>query len=568
MFQAPKTRKSGLFYIAVPVFVYMLKSIVLMRGGALYGRLSVPPQYDDVFYFVDALERMQIVFDRGLYGLVQNLVDVPPHAPYSTLAAMLAFLFGGPYAAGPYLMNGVAMALLTAMLFVLFRPSALATWCIAVVVISTQWFDNAVTIFHPDLIAGFATAIITVVLIWQNELIRSRWHAVGIGVAAGVVLLIKPVAFAMAIGLWGLAFPIGAAIAYREEKSLWPTATRLTFGVAPVLIIATPYFAHELGGIIYYIHLGFVTQRATWAHRLADSQHAFYYLNQAKESFEHWLPFAGGGLLAIVANAALGRDWTTALRFVGLTVTTLVVYLVPAALDVTHYLYGGGFYGSIAVCLILVIHFLVDRLAPFQFLSRPTRFWPVSPGMQAARMAVLALIGAGALAGVADKQVRQTSNPYYHGPAQTEYDGVYGVLREIFRQRPADPTKPPPSSLLVYVPCMAPVAPTAYRFRGLLDGIDIPLAPFHTGLALDPEVSLERLMDAANQAAIIVLPGDDSLKWVYPYPINKLVPEFRAWLARNAKFTRIRTIRTDLGSAEIFSDTSVARDAGLLPGTQ
>ena len=77
----------------------------------------------------------------------------------------------------------------------------------------------------------------------------------------------------------------------------------------------------------------------------------------------------------------------------------------------------------------------LDRLAPFQFLSRPTRFWPVSPGMQAARMAVLALIGAGALAGVADKQVRQTSNPYYHGPAQTEYDGVYGVLREIFRQR-------------------------------------------------------------------------------------------------------------------------------------
>ena len=88
-----------------------------MRGGAIYGRLAMPPPYDDVSYFVDALERMRIFLDQGFFGLLQNLISSPPHAPYSTIAALLAFLFGGPYLAGPYYMNALAMAVLTGALF-------------------------------------------------------------------------------------------------------------------------------------------------------------------------------------------------------------------------------------------------------------------------------------------------------------------------------------------------------------------------------------------------------------------------------------------------------------------
>jgi len=562
LFQAPKARKSILFYVSVLLFVFMLKSIVLMRGGALYGRLSVPPPYDDVYYFVDALERMRIFLDQGLYGFMQNLVNTPPHAPYSTLSAMLAFLFGGPYVAGPYLMNGVAMALLSAMVFVLFRISALTAWCIAVIVIVTQWFDNAVTIFHPDLIAGFAIAIMTAVLIWQNEVIRTRTQAVAIGAAAGLVLLIKPVAFGLAIGVWGLAFLIGAAIAYREEKSLWHIAMRLMFAGLPLLAIATPYFAHELGGIIDYIYAGFVSQSAIWAQHVTESQDAFYYLDQAQESFENWMPIAGGGALAIVATAALGRDWTTALRFAGLILTTLMAYLIPASVDVKRYLFGGVFYGSVAVCLILAIHFLVDRLNLIRFLDRSARFQPVLPGAGPVMTAVLVLIGAGALAGLADRQVRQNSNPYFLGSVQAEYDGVYGVLRDIYRRwqiyRNTSAT-----ALEVYFPCPAPVAPHAYRFRGLVDGIDISLPSAANAVALNTQVTLQEVLDEADKAAVIVVPGEDSLKWIYPYPVNKLLLPFRTWLAQNARFTHVRTIHTDLGSADIFVDTSVAHDAVL-----
>ncbi|HEX4553030.1 MAG TPA: hypothetical protein VH249_03515 [Xanthobacteraceae bacterium] len=549
-FRAPESGKRILFYISVTLFVFMLKSIVLMRGGALYGRLAGPPVYDDVSYFVDALQRMRIFLDQGVSGLVSNLLHAPPHAPYSTLASLLAFLFGGPYLAGPYLMNGVAMAMLAAMVFVLFRVSVLTTWCVALILIATRWFDNAVTMFHPDLVAGFATAIMAAVFIWQSEIIQGWRRAVVFGVAAGIILLIKPVAFAMAISLWSASFVYGALVAYREEKSWRPIGTRLLIGVLAVLVIAGPYFAHEIRHILGYIYQGFVLERETWSHRLADSEHSGFYLSAAKESFAGWFAFAGVGASAIVLTAALGRDWTTALRFTGLILVTLFAYAVPASVEVKHYLYGGVFYGSIAVCLIITVHFWTDRLQAFGFVGRPTR-------VHRLRMAVLVLLGAIAVAGLSDKQGRQYPTSFPRSAIQAEYDNVYGVLSDLYRER-QELSKGSAAALDVYFPCPAPIAPHAYLFRGLVDGIDISLA--RNDVAKDPKATLEEVVVEAGQAAVIVVPDDAALKWIYPYPVNKLIPGLRAWLAQNAKFTRVRTIRSAQGNAEIFADVSLAHD--------
>src|ERR1700738_5142515 len=98
------------FYLLVPLLIYTLKAVILMRGGKLYGRLALPPPYDDVGYFVDAMGRGRIFFDQGLYGFIQNLIRNPPHSPSSAIAADVAFLFGGPSVVGPYLMSGVMAA--------------------------------------------------------------------------------------------------------------------------------------------------------------------------------------------------------------------------------------------------------------------------------------------------------------------------------------------------------------------------------------------------------------------------------------------------------------------------
>jgi len=540
------------FYLLVPLLVYTLKAVILMRGGTLYGRLAIPPPYDDVTYFVDAMERVRIFFDRGLYGFIQSLISNPPHAPYSTIAAAVAFLLGGPNVAGPYIMNAVVAAVLSAMLFRSFRLPASTTCCICVVLVTTGWFDNLVTTFHPDLISGFGAAIVTAALIWQSEIMQRRTHTVLIGAAGGLILLIKPVAFGMLLILWALAFLFGAASAYLEEKSVKRVGMRLLFGVLPALLIAAPYFVHELAGMVEYLTEAFVREHGAWAGIVPPSVRALFYFDSARRNFEYWFFVASGGALGIIALAAYAREWRTSLRFGGLITLSLVAYLIPESLEDKSYFFGGVFYGCISVCLILVIHFLADRLERFWPLVRLKSFGLTQSVMRHFRGAVLILIGLLAVGGLADKQGRFQEESIL--AMRAEYNGVYRLLRQVLAGQEGILANSSPR-LCVYFPCPAPVAPHAYRLRAIIDGFDI-------GLEMSPVQSdLQALIDLANRAAVIVVPDDESLKSIYPYPVNELIPAFRRWLNQSTNFKTIGTVRTSLGGTEVFTNLSVASDA-------
>jgi hypothetical protein len=60
-----------LFLLLLGVFV--LKTQILMAGGAVYGRLAVPPINDDVFYFVNALQGLQIFRDHGMLAFLSRI---------------------------------------------------------------------------------------------------------------------------------------------------------------------------------------------------------------------------------------------------------------------------------------------------------------------------------------------------------------------------------------------------------------------------------------------------------------------------------------------------------------
>jgi hypothetical protein len=69
---------------------------------------------------------------------------------------------------------------------------------------------------------------------------------------------------------------------------------------------------------------------------------------------------------------------------------------------------------------------------------------------------------------------------------------------------------------------------------------------------------LQELVDLANRATVIVVPDDESLKSIYPYPVNKVIPAFRTWLDQSTIFKRIGTVRTSLGGTDVFANVSVA----------
>jgi hypothetical protein len=292
-----------------------------------------------------------------------------------------------------------------------------------------------------------------------------------------------------------------------------------------------------------------VRERKTWMGLVPSAQRPMYYLNAARASFECWLLVATGGALGIVVADFFIGDGRTALRFAGLIFLSLVAYLVPASVDVKDYVFGGVIYGCIAVCLILVIHFLTDRLRTFWSLDRLRRFQLTESCMRITRVVALILIGLFAVTGLEDKQGRYPQQII--SALRAEYDGVYRLLKEVLAAEKGVVANGSPTPL-AYFPCPAPVAPDAYRLHALLDGLDF-------GLEESPHQSnLQELVDVANRATIIVVPDDESLKTIYPYPVTKLIPAFRTWLDQNTNFKRIGTVRTSLGGTDLFAITSVA----------
>lgn len=76
------------------------------------GALSLPATYDDVGYFNDALQRLELLYRHGATALLKNFWTNPPHAPLTTGLAMLGFSLLGRHAWAADAMNALPLALI------------------------------------------------------------------------------------------------------------------------------------------------------------------------------------------------------------------------------------------------------------------------------------------------------------------------------------------------------------------------------------------------------------------------------------------------------------------------
>jgi energy-coupling factor transporter transmembrane protein EcfT len=117
--------------------------------------------------------RLNIFQRSGIADFALSLWRNPPHAPYSTAAAIVAFAVAGPWRGAAYFMNAVAVFLITCFWLRMFRVSLGLGVLLAVILITTRWFDEVITVFHPDLITGYAAAVVAAALVFQNEVLTS-----------------------------------------------------------------------------------------------------------------------------------------------------------------------------------------------------------------------------------------------------------------------------------------------------------------------------------------------------------------------------------------------------------
>ncbi len=514
--------------------LFLLKTAILINDSYLFGRLALPPVYDDVSYFVDALQRIDVFRAAGLRGVIAGLIASPPHAPYSTLAAFVSFMVSGDALAAPYVMNALAVVAFTLLWLVMFRVGHLSAWLIAIMIATTGWFDNAVTIYHPDLIAGYGAAIVATFLIFPHEVLTSTRRRVVVGIVAGLVLLIKPTAFAMVLVLWGVAVVTGLLASRAADGSVLTALRRYAVPFLLLVVIGGPYFALDLPTLLNYLYSGLVSQHSTWIHLSAGLNPWTFFILRTVELFGIWT-YVGAASFVIVTIAAMRGSRTLLICLAALVACLGIAYAAPTIVSIQVMLFGSVLYGMFLVTgLIAVI-----RLAAFLALSG--RLAALSSKYRTAAATLLLIVFGFVVAGeTKDRQGRFPSGVIAQESA--EYNRIYSILREMTVPGQESST---PHHILAFFPTVA-VPPHAYLFRALKEGLDLNIddAPFETDRS--------HVLTSAKRADIVFIPDGRLLPKYFPYPVNAILGDVVQRLRKDPSMVEGSPLELPGGAMLIF----------------
>jgi len=97
--------------VSVAAFVLLLTAIITCAGiqaSLKFGRLSIPPTYDDVVYFTSAAKWLAAWPTRSIASSLHALLA--EHAPFSTITAIAGFRLTPHGYLGHYAINAIVVA--------------------------------------------------------------------------------------------------------------------------------------------------------------------------------------------------------------------------------------------------------------------------------------------------------------------------------------------------------------------------------------------------------------------------------------------------------------------------
>ncbi len=342
------------------VLALLLTAAVAWRAielSILQGRLSVPPLYDDVSYFVEAARWLNAMKTQGLIADVSGLMLT--HAPFSTLAAAIGLrLFPAGYV-GLYIMHAAAVFgfLLGVIWLTRARPvidsatSLIAASCIPVV-----W--HTVTEGRPDLPLSLALGIAVGAVIHRDLFQRSVISLIVLGVGCGAAISVKPSAFPAAFACATGAFAVRLLFDCVRAGGLRASFRR---GVAASLWFALGLFAAAalllgpaLRETITYIYLGIFELHDFWidGHSFWVGLLRFSVGGEGQFALRYWLWI---GLALIVLRILLvgWKDRAARYDVLVMLAAVLIAYTIPSLSDIKTYFFGAIFYGVFIVAMVL-----------------------------------------------------------------------------------------------------------------------------------------------------------------------------------------------------------------------
>jgi hypothetical protein len=356
---ARATSRPALKAIFVGALVILLTAAITwagLRGSLRFGRLSIPPTYDDVVYFVSAAKFLSAWPSRWLAASLHSLLGA--HAPFSTVMAAVGFLLTPGSYLGAYTVNALVIAgFLSGIAALVWRaPLADIVICLA----GAACFPvmvQAVNEARPDLPWGLASGLAIGVLVSKPILSRSLPAIAILGFCCGLAALIKPSALPATLPCFAAAFLISAAADWfgsSNSPSVKPAVGRaVIFGLAAILPLV-PYLSVSFSDIADYIWHSLVVDRAMWSIDVGLYGHAIYYsFGPVGQLALHNGLLVGLGLFAIrLALGAYLKSGDVA-RAVALLSALVACYVIPSITPVKSYFLGAMFYGPFVVSTAL-----------------------------------------------------------------------------------------------------------------------------------------------------------------------------------------------------------------------
>src|SRR6266480_6029117 len=204
---------------------------------------------------VDALQRLNILF-HSPKQFVRSLVQFPPHSPFSSALAMVAFLVFGPHPWAPYVANGLVVFMMLLIIDFLAAPAGLPAKIASIIfAFAFPFTANVVTEFRPDCAVGIVAGLGAILLMRRSPASAGAKDALWTGAILAVALLIKPTFAPFTVVTFAAAWLISAFFVHVTDVGgrLQPGQLLRQFGwfALPSLIIALPYYLMHFQVVTY-----------------------------------------------------------------------------------------------------------------------------------------------------------------------------------------------------------------------------------------------------------------------------------------------------------------------------
>lgn len=248
-------------WLMVFVLIVLAFSALVLQQALLFGKLSIPPVYDDVSYYSMAIERLMLLRDEGIGALLSNIYSKGIHSYHSELLSFFSYIVIGPYVISPSILVVIFLLLFSGiLLWATFGEINFTSLLALLLLFSLPLAANILLEIRPDFIA-FSFMSLGLYLYTRKD--SSFLSGALIAYAMVAKFTIAPLVLVLSLTAFFLRVATGGK-AWRVNFSQAFTSSRKTLGI--VLLIALPFYLLNYEHFNqYFYRVVFGEQQAIWA---------------------------------------------------------------------------------------------------------------------------------------------------------------------------------------------------------------------------------------------------------------------------------------------------------------